>query len=77
MTLKFDDLALTDKALLIAEYGVWLQSVEYYDYWVHLYSLHSHFIEIFYSINTRQIDRITMANKLDMNKHLDRIIIKL
>ena len=72
---RFNELPLTDKALLIAEFGKYLESIEFYDYWIHLYALNSNFIEIYYNINTRQIDRISLVNYADLDKYLSRIVI--
>jgi hypothetical protein len=72
---RFNELPLTDKALLIAEFGKYLESIEFYDYWIHLYSLHSNFIEIYYNINTRQIDKISLVSYNELDKYLNRIII--
>jgi hypothetical protein len=74
--LKFNELPLTDKALLMAEFGNYLESIEFYDYWIHLYGLHSNFIEVYYNIHTRQIDKIAMADYNDLDKYLNRIIIQ-
>jgi hypothetical protein len=72
---RFNELPLTDKALLIAEFGKYLESIEFYDYWIHLYSLHSNFIEIYYNINTRQIDKISLVSYHELDKYLNRIIV--
>jgi hypothetical protein len=72
---KFNELPLTDKALLIAEFGNYLESIEFYDYWIHLYALHSHFIEIYYNIHTRQIDKISLVDYCDLDKYLNRIVL--
>jgi hypothetical protein len=73
--IKFNELPLTDKALLMAEFGTYLESIEHYDYWIHLYALHANFIEIYYNIHTRQIDRISMVEYKDLDKYLNRIVI--
>lgn len=73
---KFNELPLTDKALLMAEFGSYLESIEFYDYWIHLYSLHSNFIEVYYNIHTRQIDKIAMADYSELDKYLNRIVIQ-
>lgn len=72
---RFNELPLTDKALLIAEFGNYLESIEYYDYWIHLYALNAHFIEIYYNIHTRQIDKISLVTYTDLDKYLNRIVI--
>jgi hypothetical protein len=74
--INFNELSMTDKSLLVAEFGCHLEAIEFYDYWIHLYSLHQHFIELHYNVGTRQIDKIRMCNYLDLDKYLDRILIK-
>lgn len=72
---RFNELPITDKALLVAEFGNFLQSIEFYDYRVHLYSLNSHFIEVYYNILTRQVERISLADYNELDKYLSRIIL--
>jgi hypothetical protein len=72
---RFNELPMTDKALLVAEFGLYLDSIEFYDYRIHLYSLNSHFIEVFYNTLTRQIEKIALAHYEDLDKYLSRIII--
>jgi hypothetical protein len=74
--IKFNELPMTDKALLMAEFGEYLESVEFYDYWVHLYTLHGNFVEIYYNIHTRQIDKIILVDYKDLDKYLSRITIQ-
>lgn len=73
---KFNELPLTDKALLMAEFGAYLESIEFYDYWVHLYALHSNFIEVYYNIHTRQIEKISLVEYADLDKYLSRILLR-
>ena len=72
---RFNELSLVDKNWLVLEYGDYLISIEYYDYRVHLYSLNSLFIEMYQNIETRQVERITIASGNDLNKFLSRILI--
>lgn len=72
---RFNELTLVDKNWLVREYGDYLISMEYYDYRVHLYSLNAHFIEMYQNIDTRQIERISIASSNDLNKFLSRILI--
>jgi hypothetical protein len=72
---RFNELPITDKALLVAEFGNFLQSIEFYDYRVHLYALNSHFIEVYYNILTRQVERISLADYNELDKYLSRIIL--
>ncbi len=72
---RFNELSLVDKNWLVLEYGEYLFSIEYYDFRVHLYSLNAHFIEVYQNIDSRQIERITIASSNDLNKFLSRILI--
>jgi hypothetical protein len=71
---KFNELPLTDKALLVSEFGMFLESIEYYDYRIHLYSLNANFIEIYYNILSRQIERIILIDYQGLDKYLSRIL---
>lgn len=73
--IKFNELPITDKALIVAEYGMFMQSVEFYDYRVHLYTLNSQFIEVYYNILTRQVENITLVTYSEMDKYLVRIVL--
>jgi uncharacterized protein YggT (Ycf19 family) len=68
--LIFNELPLTDKAILVAEFGTLVTSIEFYDYWVHLYTLNNNFIEVYYNMQTRQIDRITLATYDEIDKFI-------
>jgi hypothetical protein len=74
-TKPFNELTLVDKAWLVYEFGDFLVSIEYYDYWVHLYSLNNSLIELYQHMGTRQIDRIEAASYSALDKYLSRIII--
>jgi hypothetical protein len=73
--LSFNELSLTDKALIMAEFGDYLESIEYYDYWIHLYSLQNQFVEIYYNCRSRQIEKMLMLEYKDLDKYLNRIVI--
>lgn len=74
--IRFNELPLTDKALLVTEFASFLQSIEFYDYRVHLYNLNNHFVEVYYNITTRQVERISLANYDELDKYLPRIILQ-
>lgn len=74
-TINFNKLPLTEKALLIAEFGIYLDSLEFYSYWIHLYSIHSHFIEVYFNTKTKQIDKISMPEYEDLDKYLSKIFL--
>lgn len=72
---KFNDLPITDKALLITEFGSFIQTIYFYDYRVHLYSLNHHFVEVYFYIKTEKIVRITIASYSELDKYLPGIIL--
>jgi hypothetical protein len=73
--IRFNELPITDRALLVAEFAGFLQSIEFYDYRVHLYNLNNHFVEVYYNITTRAVERISLATYDDLDKFLPRIIL--
>ena len=72
---RFNELTLVDKAWLVSEFGDLLVSIEYYDYRIFLFSLNAHFIEMFQNIDSRQIEKISVASYKDLDKYLSRILI--
>ena len=72
---SLDSLSLSDRALLLAEFGHFLVSMEYYDYRLYLFSLNDGFVEIFENVDSRQIQRISVASYKDLDKYLSRIVI--
>jgi hypothetical protein len=72
---RFDELTLADKYWLIQEYAEYLLSIEHYDYRVSLYALNSHLVEVYKNIDTRIIDKISIAGSSELNKYLSRILI--
>ena len=72
---KFDELTLADKYWLVCEYAHYLLSIEHYDYRISLYALNCQFIEVYKNIDTRIIERISVADSNGLNKYLTRILI--
>ena len=72
---RFNELTLTDKSWLVSEFGKLLLSIEHYEHRIKLYSLNGHFIEMYQNIETRQVERFSVASYKDMDKYLSRIII--
>jgi hypothetical protein len=72
---RFNELTPADKSWLVSEFGKLLLSIEYYDHRIHLYSLHGHLIEMYKNIETRQVERFSVASYKDIDKYLSRIII--
>lgn len=69
----FNDLPLSDRALLIAEFAQYLESMQYYNYWVHLYSMASHYIEVYFDPQTKQINNIKLIEYRELDKYLPQI----
>jgi hypothetical protein len=72
---RFNQLPICDKALLISQFATFIQSVNYYDYRVHLYTLNSHFIEAYYNTLTRQVERISLVEYDELDKYLAQIVL--
>jgi uncharacterized protein YutE (UPF0331/DUF86 family) len=73
---NFDNLSLHDKTLLIEDAATHIFSIEFYDHRVHLYSLNNLFIEAYHNIDTKKVDRISVASIGDLDKFLSRIILQ-
>jgi hypothetical protein len=74
--ITFNELPLTDKALLVAEFGCFIESIDFYDYHIHLFALNSNFIEVYYNRLTRQVEKISLAHYNDLDKYLSRITLR-
>jgi hypothetical protein len=72
---RFNELTHDDKAWLVSEFGELLLSIECYDHRIHLYSLNAHLIEMYENIETRRVERFSVASYKDIDKYLSRIII--
>lgn len=73
---SFSKLSLRDKNLLIDDVAAHLLSIEFYDHRVHLYALNNFFIEAYHNIETREIERISVAEDGDLDKYLSQITIQ-
>src|SRR5688572_12244635 len=74
---EFNTLSLNDRVYILMEKGNFLESFAYHNYYILLYSLGTHFIELFYDKSTSQIVWILEANENDLNKYLNQIELKL
>jgi hypothetical protein len=74
--LGFNDLSLEKKTLAIEEGGQFLEQIVYFNEKVDLYSLNNQFIEVYFSIATHSVKKITIADSSDMTKFISRISIK-
>jgi hypothetical protein len=71
----FNDLTVKDKLLLIEDFGVQLCSIEFYDHRIFLYALNTLFVEAYLNIETKAVERITIAEYADLDKFLSRVSI--
>ena len=71
----FNDLSISDKMLLIEDMAIHLCSIEHYDHRIHLYSLNNLFIEVYHNIETKQIEKIEIAEYSALDKFLSRVMI--
>jgi hypothetical protein len=67
---KFNELSVIDRALLVAEFGHFIKSCEYNEYRVHLYRINHQYIEVYYNIYTRCVENILLAKYADLDKHI-------
>ena len=66
----FNDLPLKDKCVIVDDYADELCSIEHYDHRIYLYAINDLFIESYHNIETKEIERITIAEYKDMGKFL-------
>lgn len=71
--IRFNDLSMHDKEVLVNDFATELCSIEFYDHRINLYALGSLLIEAYHNIETGSIDRIMTANYGDLDKFLTRI----
>lgn len=71
--MPFNDLTLHDKQLLVEDIGIHLSSIEFYDHRIHLYALNLLLIESYHNIDTKKVERITIAEYDDLDKFISRI----
>lgn len=69
----FAALSFQKRCDMVAEEGQFLDSVKYYRYKAHLYSLHSFFIEILCYQGSTDIEKIEVADEDKLVKYLNRI----
>ena len=74
--IRFNELSMHDKALLVDDFATELCSIEFYDHRIFLYDLNGNFVEAYHNIDTREIERISIANYSDLDKFLTRIRIQ-
>jgi hypothetical protein len=71
----FNNLSLDHKLLLIEDIGTPVFSMEYYDHRINLYEVNNMFVEEYFNIETKKIDRVDSISYADLDKYLSRITI--
>jgi hypothetical protein len=66
----FNELSMKHKVVLIEDFSEELASIEFYEHRIKLFALDSLFIEAYQNIETKEIDRITLAEYGDLDKYL-------
>ena len=69
----FNRLSLADRANVIWEKGVFVDSILFNNYLLMLYSINCQFVELSYDVKAGDIVWITVANEYDLAKYLDNI----
>jgi hypothetical protein len=74
---EFEDLSLNEKARHVWLNGEYLETVHYEQYLVNIYHFSKAdnygFAEVFYNPTADEIEKISLVEKLDLNKFLTRI----
>jgi hypothetical protein len=72
-SMRFDELTLRNKALLVDDLAIPISSIEFYDHRIFLFSLNALFIEAYHNIETGEIERISSVPYNSLDKFLTRI----
>ena len=74
---EFEKLSLEEKAYFIWHNGHHLETIHYACYLVNIYHLNKflnyQFAEVFYNPDHERIDKISLVDKIDLNKFLTEI----
>jgi hypothetical protein len=66
----FNELSMKHKVVLITDFSEELASIEFYDYRIKLFALDALLVEAYQNIETKEIERITLADYGDLDKYL-------
>ncbi len=69
----FNRLSLSDRASLVWDKGVFVDSILFNNYLLMLYSVKDQFVELSYDVKAASIVWITVANTYDLAKYLENI----
>jgi hypothetical protein len=74
---NYSTLTFDERASILWDRGTFLETVDYYNQAVNLYSLYSFFVEVYYNSADNQIEKLEVAGPDELKKYLGRIEIKL
>jgi hypothetical protein len=66
----FNELPMKDKLVIVEDYATELCSIEFYDHRIYLYAINDLMIEAYHNIETREVERIIIAEYRDLDKFL-------
>ena len=61
----------------ITNFGQFVETIEYYNRKINLYSFENDLYEVYYNQETNEIEKINLVTDQDLTKYLNRIKIKL
>lgn len=69
----FNDLPWAERTALLAEFGVYIESINFYDYKVHLHTIGNNYVELWYNYVTRETEKLLMIEYKALDKYLPYI----
>jgi hypothetical protein len=66
----FNELTMKDKLVIVEDFATELCSIEFYDHRIYLYAINDLMIEAYHNIETREVERIVIAEYRDLDKFL-------
>jgi hypothetical protein len=60
----------------ITNFGQYIETIEYYNRRINLYSVDSDYYEVYYNQETNEIEKINLVTDQDLTKYLNRIKVK-
>ena len=74
---EYGSLSFEERASILWDIGIFLDTVDHFNQTVKLYSLYSFFVEVYYDIGNRQVAKLDVAGSEELMKYLGRIRIEL
>jgi hypothetical protein len=74
---EYGSLSLDERAAILWDIGIFIDTVDHINQTVKLYSLYSFFVEVYYNMSNRQVEKVGVAGPDELAKYLGRITIEL